>query len=50
MEDDNAVDILKWLFKESTEVDHRGDLKLVRENSTVDCAVRERLLKVENFI
>uniref|UniRef100_A0A914CBN2 Uncharacterized protein n=1 Tax=Acrobeloides nanus TaxID=290746 RepID=A0A914CBN2_9BILA len=40
MEDDNAVDILKWLFKESTEVDYRGDLKIVRENSTVDCAAR----------
>lgn len=40
MEDDNALDIIKWLFKDSTSVDYSGKLKKRSDNGDViNCQV-----------
>uniref|UniRef100_A0A1I7S7J9 PH domain-containing protein n=1 Tax=Bursaphelenchus xylophilus TaxID=6326 RepID=A0A1I7S7J9_BURXY len=33
MEDDNALDIVKWLFREDTKVDLEGNLKIIEKDS-----------------
>lgn len=39
MEEDNADDILRWLFAEQTMVDHKGNLKLEKNARYIDCEV-----------
>lgn len=39
MEEDNADDILRWLFAEQTIVDYKGNLKLEKNARYIDCEV-----------
>uniref|UniRef100_A0AC34QTH0 PH domain-containing protein n=1 Tax=Panagrolaimus sp. JU765 TaxID=591449 RepID=A0AC34QTH0_9BILA len=40
MEDDNATDIIKWLFRDDTQVDLAGDLRLKHDGSFINCEAR----------
>lgn len=40
MEDDNATDIIKWLFRDDSHVDMTGDLRLKYKENFINCSVR----------
>lgn len=40
MEDDNAADIVKWLFKDDTKVDLSDELELRHSDQPTKCLVR----------
>ena len=53
MEEDNADDILRWLFAEQTMVDYKGNLKLEKNARYIDCEVIfsiGRFIKRDNFL
>lgn len=39
MEDDNATDVIKWLFNENTKVDLTEDVQMRHDDQLIPCTV-----------